>query len=88
MYKTGGHLSVRADKLFGVAQKDHTVKKLRALSELASKLGFTQAQLALAWSIANPDVSSAILGFSKVSQIAENLGAIKLLEAWTPEIEN
>ena len=87
MYKTGGHLAVRADRFFGETTKEQTVQKLKALSDLAAAQGFTQSQLALAWSIANPDVSSAILGFSRVDQIAENLGAVKLLEVWTPEIE-
>ena len=61
---------------------------LRALGDLAKELGFTQAQLALAWSIATKDTSTAILGFSRVQQVDENLGAIILLEKWSKEIES
>ncbi len=43
MYKTGGHLSVRADSLFGPENKERTVKKLKALADLANELGFTQS---------------------------------------------
>ena len=87
MYKTGGHLAKRADSYFGEANRAKTVKTLKTLEELAKDLGFTQAQLALAWSIAFKDTSTAILGFSRTAQIDENLGAIALLEKWTPEIE-
>lgn len=48
-------------------KKEATVKKFVALGELAKELGYSQAQLCLAWAIANTDVSVAILGFSRVS---------------------
>jgi aryl-alcohol dehydrogenase-like predicted oxidoreductase len=47
--------------------KDKTLKKLNALADLAKELGYTQAQLALAWAIANTDVSTCILGFTRLS---------------------
>ncbi len=40
--------------------------KLVALGELAKELGFTQAQLAIAWTVANTDVSTCLLGFSRI----------------------
>ena len=43
MYKTGGHLSVRADRFFGPATKQNTVVKLHALKDLAQSLGYTQS---------------------------------------------
>jgi len=88
MYKTGGHLAKRADQYFGEQNKEKTLSVLRALGDLAKELGFTQAQLALAWSIATKDTSTAILGFSRVQQVDENLGAIILLEKWSKEIES
>jgi len=39
---------------------------LNELAALAKELGCTMAQLALAWSIANKDVSVALLGFTKI----------------------
>ena len=64
-------------------QKNAAVAKL---DELASDLGGSVAQLAIAWVIKNPNVSSAILGASKPSQLAENLKSIALLPKLTPEI--
>lgn len=46
---------------------EKTCEMLTKLGELAQSLGFTQAQLALAWAIANGDVSTCILGFSRIS---------------------
>jgi aryl-alcohol dehydrogenase-like predicted oxidoreductase len=41
----------------------------------------------LAWAIANTDVTTALLGFTKIEQVDENLKAVELLKKWTPEIE-
>lgn len=68
-------------------KKADTLKKLNALEAIAKDLGFTQAQLSLAWAIANKDVSTCILGFTRVSQVEENLKALELYAKWTPEIE-
>jgi voltage-dependent potassium channel beta subunit len=62
--------------------------KLVALGELAKELGFTQAQLAIAWTVANTDVSTCLLGFSRLEQIDENLKALELYYKWNQEIEN
>jgi len=47
--------------------KENTLKKLNALGALAKEVGYTQAQLAIAWAIANKDVSTCILGFTRIS---------------------
>ena len=44
------------------------------------------AQLALAWCLANPHVSTAITGASRVEQVTENLAAIEVAERLTPEV--
>jgi len=67
MYQTGGHLSKRADAYFSEENKAAFSKTATALGEIAKEVGFTQAQLALAWSIAHKDTSTAILGFSRLS---------------------
>ena len=41
----------------------------------------------MAWTIANTDVTTCILGFTKLSQVEENLKALELYYKWTPEIE-
>ena len=74
-------------KYFGPANKEKTCGILQKLSLFAAELGYTQAQLALAWCIANRDVSTCILGFTKLSQVEENLKAIELMKIWTVDIE-
>jgi voltage-dependent potassium channel beta subunit len=55
--------------------------KLAAVTQLkpiADELGCTLAQLAIAWCLKNPQVSSVITGASKVSQVTENLKALEV----------
>ena len=56
------------------------LEKVRAYSALAAELGQSPAQLAIAWCLRNPNVSSVILGASRVSQLEQNLGALEVLE--------
>ena len=74
-------------KYMGSEKKDATIAKLTALDAFAKELGYTQAQLALAWCIANKDVSTCILGFTKLAQVEENLKAVELLNKWNDDIE-
>lgn len=48
------------------------------LKAVADDLGVTRAQLALAWTLRQPGVSSVITGATKVQQIEDNLGAAEL----------
>eukprot|EP00349_Pseudokeronopsis_sp_Brazil_P006793 CAMPEP_0202964660 /NCGR_PEP_ID=MMETSP1396-20130829/8738_1 /ASSEMBLY_ACC=CAM_ASM_000872 /TAXON_ID= /ORGANISM="Pseudokeronopsis sp., Strain Brazil" /LENGTH=154 /DNA_ID=CAMNT_0049686913 /DNA_START=457 /DNA_END=918 /DNA_ORIENTATION=- len=71
----------------GEGVRAKTIDKLQKLAALAKETGYSQAQLALAWVIASKDVSTALLGFTKVSQVEENLKALELYRKWTPELE-
>ncbi|KJX97312.1 voltage-gated potassium channel beta-2 subunit like protein [Zymoseptoria brevis] len=62
------------------------IAKVRKLTEVAEKLDANVAQLSLAWAAKNPNVSTVILGATKVSQIEDNCKALKLLPKLTPEI--
>jgi aryl-alcohol dehydrogenase-like predicted oxidoreductase len=44
------------------------------------------AQLALAWTLKNPNVSTTITGASRVEQVVENMKAIDLVEKLTPDV--
>lgn len=55
------------------------VERTRELAALAADLGGSVSQLAIAWCLANPNVSTVILGASKAPQLRENLGALELL---------
>lgn len=57
------------------------------LEPIAAELGGTPAQLALAWAVSNPRVSSVIMGASRPAQLQDNLGALALLEKLTPELK-
>jgi L-glyceraldehyde 3-phosphate reductase len=56
----------------------------RQLDAMARARGQSLAQMALAWVLRQPAITSALIGASKVSQIEDNLGAIKNL-AFRPD---
>jgi voltage-dependent potassium channel beta subunit len=58
-----------------------------ALEPIAAEIGGTTAQLALAWAVSNPRVSSVIMGASRLDQLHANLGALALLEKLTPDVK-
>ena len=60
--------------------------KVRALRVIADRLGCTLAQLALAWVLKNPNVSSVITGASRAEQVRENMAASAVISRLTPEI--
>ena len=57
---------------------DEYKARAQKLAGIASEMGTTAARLAIAWCLANPNVSSAILGATSVKQLEENLAAAKL----------
>jgi len=66
--------------------REKTIKLLKGLEEIAKELGSTQAQLAYAWVLKNPNVSSCLMGASKTSQVEENVRAVEVAKKITPEI--
>ncbi len=65
---------------------DENIKRVKKLTELATKLDVSMAALNIAWCIKNPHVSTAILGATKKTQLLDNLKAIAALEKLTPDI--
>ncbi len=57
-----------------------------SLAAIARELDTTLPRLAVAWGLANPRVSTVILGASKPAQLTENLGALDVLPLLTPAI--
>jgi voltage-dependent potassium channel beta subunit len=55
------------------------LRKVRALRPIADELGCTLAQLALAWCLKNPNVSSVITGASRPAQVTENMKALDVV---------
>ncbi|KAK3693391.1 NADP-dependent oxidoreductase domain-containing protein [Podospora appendiculata] len=62
------------------------IEKVRKLTAIAERLDAKVTHLALAWAASNPNVSTVILGATKIEQVIDNLKAIPLLEKLTPEI--
>jgi aryl-alcohol dehydrogenase-like predicted oxidoreductase len=58
---------------------DDKLSKVRKLGEVASELETSLATLSIAWCIANPNVTTAILGATKKEQLLENLKALEVL---------
>lgn len=56
------------------------------LEPIARELGGNVAQLAIAWVNRNPNVSTVILGASKLAQLQDNLGALAITPKLTPEL--
>lgn len=52
--------------------------RVRALAPIADELGISRAQLALAWILSHPEVSSVITGATKVSQLEDNVAAAQV----------
>ncbi|WP_130619525.1 potassium channel beta subunit family protein [Dyella amyloliquefaciens] len=55
------------------------IDKVRRLAPIASDLGVSMAQLAVAWCLVNPHVSTVMLGASKLDQLQHNLAALDVL---------
>ncbi|GIV37949.1 MAG: NADP-dependent aryl-alcohol dehydrogenase [Cyclobacteriaceae bacterium] len=69
--------SVLAEKNLAIARK---------LAVLANRLGISQAVLAIAWCLKNPNVSTVILGASREEQLRENLRALEAQAVLSPEV--
>ena len=62
------------------------IQKVIQLGEVAKNLGCSTAQLALAWCLLNPNVSTVITGASRVEQVEENMKAVDVVEKITPDV--
>jgi L-glyceraldehyde 3-phosphate reductase len=65
---------------------DAAMEKIRALYEIARGRGQTLAQLALAWTLRDPRVTSTLIGASSIEQLEQNLGALDNLEFTEDEL--
>ncbi len=74
------------DWLKGHLTDGKKLAKVAALAPIAKELGCTMSQLALAWCLKNPFVSTVITGASRVEQVHENMKAAEFVEKLTPEI--
>ena len=68
--------------------KDEDIAKAQALSVVAQEIGISMPQLAISWCLKNDDVSTVILGASKLDQLKENIKAQDVVEKLTEEVMN
>lgn len=65
---------------------EENLNKVRSLTAFAKELGTSMPLLALAWCLKNPQVSTVILGASKMYQLEENIKALEVVPLLTPEV--
>jgi L-glyceraldehyde 3-phosphate reductase len=62
------------------------MEKIRALNDIAQRRGQTLAQMALAWTLRDPRMTSTLVGASSVAQLEANVAAIDKLEFTEDEL--
>jgi len=65
---------------------EENLKRVRNLTKFSNEIGISMANLAIAWCLKNPNVSTVILGASKLSQLEENLKSLDILPKLTIEV--
>ena len=80
-YNHGIDPESRAGKPGGFLRPAHLteekLRRVRALAEIAESRGQSLAQMSIAWLLAKPFVTSVLIGASRWSQVADNLGALQ-----------
>jgi len=75
-----GSRASRADSLDPNQLTDETLAKVKALNELARDRGQSLAQMALAWTVRDPRVTSTLVGASSLEQLLANLAMLDSLD--------
>jgi L-glyceraldehyde 3-phosphate reductase len=90
-YLSGIPEDSRAAKPHGYLSRDdvteETLTKVRNLNKIARARGQTMAQMALAWNLRHPGVTSVLIGASRVSQINQNVATLAKLEFTEEELD-
>ena len=67
---------------------EQLLAKVRALNQIAIRRGQTLAQMALAWTLRDPRVTSTLIGASSVAQLEQNVGALDQLQFSAEELKD
>lgn len=65
---------------------EENIRKTESLKPIAQELNATLPQLAIAWCLKNPNVSTVILGASKTSQLQENIASLAIVPKLTDDV--
>ncbi|GLI67261.1 hypothetical protein VaNZ11_011444, partial [Volvox africanus] len=85
MAPEGSRLSLEANKA-KLTERRSDIEAACRLEPIARELDCSMAQLALAWTLRNPHVSTAITGASRISQVQDNMGALSVVPRLTDEM--
>ena len=89
-YLAGVPEDSRAAKPHGFLKTDQITEQrmaqVRALNEIAAGRGQTLAQMAIAWVLRHPGMTSALVGASRVSQVEDNVAALRNLAFGADEL--
>jgi L-glyceraldehyde 3-phosphate reductase len=81
-----GSRATRGSTLSPDLLRDETLAKIQALNEIAQRRGQTLAQMAVAWTLRDPRITSALVGASSVEQLEANVAALDNLEFTDEEL--
>jgi L-glyceraldehyde 3-phosphate reductase len=81
-----GSRASQAGSLSPKQLSEENVARIRALNDIARKRGQTLAQMALAWTLRDARVTSALIGVRTIGQLEDCLGAIKKLDFTADEL--
>jgi L-glyceraldehyde 3-phosphate reductase len=81
-----GSRATRGSSLAPELLTDETLEKIRALNEIAAGRGQSLAQMAIAWTLRDPRVTSTLVGASSVAQLEANLAALDRLDFTEEEL--
>jgi L-glyceraldehyde 3-phosphate reductase len=90
-YLNGVPQDARVNKAGGGSLKqehlsEQNIERVRKLNDIAQRRGQSLAQMALAWTLRDPRVTSALIGASKPEQVRENVAALKNLSFTAEEL--
>ena len=81
-----GSRASKPGTIAGDQLSEETLAKIRALHQIAGGRGQSLAQMAVAWTLRDPRVTSALLGASSVAQLEDNVAALDNLEFSSDEL--
>jgi L-glyceraldehyde 3-phosphate reductase len=81
-----GSRASRAGSLSPDLLNEQTLAKVHGLNEIAQRRGQSLAQLALAWTLRDPRMTSALVGASSIAQLETNLAALDRLDFGEDEL--
>ena len=83
----GSRASLRGGSFDSELLTDENLERVRALNEIAQRRGQSLAQMALAWTLRDPRITSTLIGASSVEQLEQNIAALERLGFDDAELE-